>query len=300
MRKMAAAVVVLGALLAMPGAPGTALAELQWQRVDTVLLREGTELPGGARRYAFPRADLRVRLDGVEIRPALTLESWLAFSPAGRGGEAVVAGDLVLTQEEVTPVMRALFFGPGLQVTALHNHLLRSEPQTMRLHVSGRGDAVALAQRLRLAMEQSATPPVAPVPQAEQRSELALDRAAIDRVLGHQGRVADGVYAVSVPRPETVKEHGAAVPGPLAPATAINIQSLGGGRAAAAGEFVLLGPEVDTVARTLAHHRIEVTAIHNHMLGGEPRLFLMHFWAVGDAEELTRGLRAALEQTRSG
>jgi hypothetical protein len=128
MRKTALAA-ALGALLAASGTPGSARAVPQWQRVDTILLREGTDLPGGGRRFAFPRADRRVTLDGVEIRPALALGSWLAFAPVGDGGEATVMGELVLTQEEVTPVMRAIFFGPGLEVTALHNDLLRSEPQ---------------------------------------------------------------------------------------------------------------------------------------------------------------------------
>src|SRR3954469_16118725 len=152
MRKAAMAA-ALGALLAASGTPGSARAVPPWQRVDTILLREGSEPPGDARRFAFPRTDLKVTLDGVEIRPALALGSWLAFSPVGRGDEAMVMGDLVLTQEEVTPVMRAIHFSPGLRVTALHNGLLRSEPPVLHLHVSGRGDAVALAQRLRLAVE---------------------------------------------------------------------------------------------------------------------------------------------------
>jgi hypothetical protein len=289
----------LGALLATTGTPDVARAEPRWQRVETTLLREGSELPGGARRYAFPRTDLKITLDGVELRPALALGSWLAFSPVGDGGEAMVMGDLVLTQEEVAPVMRAFFFGPGLEVTALHNHLLRSEPQVMSLHVSGRGDAVALAQRLRLAIEQSATP-VAPVPQAEQQPEPDLDMAAIDRILGHRGRATGGAYAVSVPRAEAIREHGVTVPGALGLATAIAIQPLRRGQAAVTGDFVLLGSEVGPVTRTLAQHRIEVTAIHNHMLGEEPRLFFVHFWGVGDAEELTGGLRAALDQTNTG
>src|SRR5918997_38848 len=285
---------------AQPQRPGEAAtgANADWHRaVDDVLGRPGSEQPGGVWRVALPRTDLKVTLDGVEIRPGFALGSWLAFHPHGR--EVMVMGDLVLLETEVAPVMRRLAAG-GIAVTALHNHLLRAQPATMYLHVAGRGDAAPLATALRAALRETATPPQGGAPPAGGQERIdGLDTAAVARVLGREGRAAGGVYGVTVPRADAIREHGAEVPGSMGLGTVINFQAAGGGKAAVTGDFVLTAAEVVPVQRALVENGIEVTALHNHMLGEEPRLFFMHFWAVDDPETLGRGLRAALERTNS-
>src|ERR687893_1115232 len=190
-----------------------------WHRtVDDVLGRPGTAQPGGVWRVALPRTDLKVALDGVEIRPGFALGSWLAFHPHGQ--ELMVMGDLVLLEREVAPVMRRLAEN-GIEVTALHNHLLRAQPATMYLHVAGQGEARRLAAALRSALQETATPlqGAAGPPGDDGRIE-GVDIAAFARALEREGRAAGGVYSVSVSRAETVREHGAEVPPALGLGTA--------------------------------------------------------------------------------
>jgi hypothetical protein len=292
---MRATTIALAAFaLAAPAlaAPARA-AETDWKRVDEILGREGTEQPGSVHKLSFPRTDLKVTLDGVPLKPGFALGSWLAFAPAGDG--AMVMGDLVLTEPEVNPVMSRLAEG-GIEVTALHNHLLRAEPFPMYMHVEGHGDPVRLAQALRTALEQSKTPLRAESATAAAGQEPGFDTAAIERVLGRKGKASGGVYQVSVPRAEPVAEGGMAVPPAMGSAEAINFQAAGEGRAATTGDFVLTAEEVNPVLRALREHGIEVTALHNHMLDDQPRLFFMHFWGVGEPARLAEGLKAALDK----
>src|SRR3954470_21135885 len=286
----------LGLALALAAA-SPAHAETDWKRVDEVLGRPGADQPGGVHKFGLPRIDLRVTLDGVAIEPALALGSWLAFQPAGGGAMVMVMGDLVLTQEEVNPVMSRLAEG-GIEITALHNHLLRAQPATMYMHVEGHGDPVQLAQALRAALERSGTPlgaPAKPSPDAGAQG-AALDTAAIERVLGRKGTANGRVLQVSVPRAGPVADGGMAVPAAMGSAEAINFQAAGEGEAATTGDFVLTAEEVNPVLRALREHGIEVTAIHNHMLDDQPRLFFMHFWGVDTPEKLAEGLKAALDK----
>jgi hypothetical protein len=270
-----------------------AYAEPDWKRVEQVFGRQATEQPGGVHRFSLPRSDLKVTLDGVAIRPALALGSWLAFHPAG-GDEAMVMGDLVLTEQELNPVMRVLAEG-GIDVTAIHNHLLRAQPATMYMHVEGHGDPAKLAQTFRAALEQSGTPLASPSGGSGQQ-EMGLDTAALERVLGHKGKASGGVYQFSIPRAEPIAEGGMDVPPSMGTSIAINFQAAGQGKAATTGDFVLTAQEVNAVLRALREHGIEVTALHNHMLEEEPRLFFMHFWGVDDPERLAQGLKAALDK----
>ncbi|MBV1799204.1 DUF1259 domain-containing protein [Siccirubricoccus sp. G192] len=283
--------------LAQGSGPVPSAGDADWRRtVASVLGKPGADMPGGIYRVALPRTDLGVTLDTLRLRPGFALGSWLAFHE--HGAEVMAMGDLVLLEGEVAPVMRRLAEG-GVEVTALHNHLLRAQPETMYLHVSGRGDAAHLATALRKALDETATPlQGAAGPAGEDRIE-GLDTSAFARALGREGRAAGGVYAVSVPRAEAIREHGEEVPPGMGLGTAINLQSAGNGRGAITGDFVLTAAEVVPVQRALVENGIEVTAIHNHMLGEEPRLFFMHFWAVNDPERLGRGLRAALDRTNS-
>jgi len=250
-------------------------------------------MPDGVYRVGLPRSDLKVTLDGVDIKPALALGSWLAFTNSKNHG--MVMGDLVLTASEVNPVMKKLAEG-GIEITALHNHLLRNEPFTMYMHVLGRGDPVTLAATLRRALAESKTPLDASAPSAAPPASapLDLDTQAIDESLGRKGKVNGGVYQVSIPRAERIKDAGMDVPEAMGSAIAINFQPTGGGKAAITGDFVLIAKEVNPVLKALRDHDIEIMALHNHMLTDEPRLFFMHFWANDDAKKLASGLKAAL------
>jgi hypothetical protein len=268
-------------------------AEVQWGPVADALGKAGSEMPGGVYRVGLPRTDLQVTLDGVELKPALALGSWLAFAPMG--DDTMVMGDLVLTEDEINPVMTKLAEGGIIEITALHNHLLRARPAPFYMHVLGHGEPVALAQVLHDALVLSKTPLGVP-PAAATAPQIDLDTAMIDRVLGSKGQVAGGVYQLSIPRAEPVTDHGAVVPASMGSAEAINFQPTGDGKAAIAGDFVLIADEVNPVLRTLRENGIEVTALHNHMLADEPRLFFMHFWANDGAIKLAKGLRAALDK----
>jgi len=281
--------IVTASLSAAP--PATA--QPVWDSVDHALGRSGSTQPDGVRRYGFARSDLDVHLDGIAVKPALALGSWLAFQPIGR--QAVVMGDLVLTQEEVTPVMTELL-NDGIQVTAVHNHLLRSVPMTLYIHVRGRGDAAKLAALMHAALAWSHTPLGSP-PKAAQQAAIDLDTAAIDRIMGRSGKANGGVYQFTAPRAEKIIEGGMAVPASMGTGTGINFQPLGGGKAAVTGDFVLLAKEVDPVMRALRSSGIEITALHSHMLDETPRLYFMHFWGVGPGIQLAAGLRAALNRT---
>jgi hypothetical protein len=252
-------------------------------------------MPGGIYRVGLPRSDLKVSLDGVEIKPALALGSWLAFRKSGSQG--MVMGDLVLLVSEVTPVMTKLGEA-GIEVTALHNHLLRNEPFTMYMHVLGHGDPVKLATALHAALAETKTPLESGTPSyAAPAQSIDLDTAAIDNALGSKGKVSGGVYQVSIPRAESIKDGGMDVPEAMGSANAINFQPTGPGRAAITGDFVLIAKEVNPVIKALRDNGIEVTAVHNHMLNDQPRLFYLHFWANDDVNKLANGLKAALAKT---
>jgi Domain of Unknown Function (DUF1259) len=269
--------------------------EIDWKKVDEAIGRSAAAISGDVHRYGFPRSDLTVTLDGVTIRPALALGGWTAFKP-GHGG-AMVMGDLVLLDTEINPVMAKLIEN-GIEITAVHNHVLRANPATYYMHIGGHGDPVKLATAIRAGLAASKTPLTPPAPPASQPA-IDLDTAQLDQIIGAKGQANGGVYQFGVPRRDPVSESGTQLmpAGPLGVATAIGFQPTGGGKAAITGDFVLTGDEVNPVIAALRSNGIEVTAVHSHMLDEQPRLFFMHFWANDDAVKLAKGLRAALDKT---
>jgi hypothetical protein len=270
---------------------GASAADIDWSKVDQVMGKPGTNQPGGVHKFGLPRSDLHVAVDGVAIKPALALGSWIGFMPTGNG--AMFMGDLVLTENEIEAVMKRLI-DDGIEITAIHNHLLRTSPAVFYMHVGGQGDPVKLAQTLHAALALSQTPFAAPTPAAVPPT-IELDTAAIDTALGAKGTITGGVYQFSIPRVESITEGGMAVPPSMGTAIAINFQPTGGGKAAITGDFVLLGTEVNPVLKALRNNGIEVTALHSHMIDDSPHLFFMHFWANDDVAKLAHGLRAALD-----
>ena len=286
---------VLVCALTAAWAGGASAQEIDWKKVDEALGRTAA-VSGDVHRYGFPRTDLQVTLDGVTIKPTLALGGWAAFKPMHGG--AMVMGDLVLLEAEVNPVMAKLIAN-GLEVTAVHNHVLRSTPLPFYMHVGGHGDPVKLATALRAALAESKTPLGPPAAAASPPPAIDLDTAALDAIMGVKGQANGGVYQFAVPRRDPITEMGTALvpPGPTGMANGINFQPTGGGKAAITGDFLVTGDEVNPLVRTLRANGIEVTAIHSHMLDEEPRMFFIHFWANDDAQKLAKGIRAALDKT---
>lgn len=266
----------------------------EWQAVDQAIGRSGQVQGDGAYKVGFPRSDLKVTAAGVELKPALALGGWVAFSTPG--SDSMIMGDLVLVEDEVAPVMSSLEAN-GIQVTALHNHVLHESPRIMYMHIGGHGDAAKLATAVKTAIALTGIP--APKPAAPAPSDIGVDTNGIEQALGRTGKVNGGVFQVGVPRAEAITEGGMRVPSSMGISTALNFQPTGGGKAAITGDFVLLGEEVNPVIQALRNNAIEATALHSHMLDEQPRLFFMHFWANDDAVKLAKGLRAALDRTNS-
>ena len=281
----------LVAMLSIPTVVNAA--EIDWKKVDAALGKTAA-VSGEVHRYGLPRSDLHVALDGVAIKPALALGGWVSFAPVH--GEAMVMGDLVLLETEITPVMTKLLDG-GLDITAIHNHILRASPATFYMHVGGHGDPEKMAAVIRSALSASKTPFDPPSTTAGPAPAVDLDTAKLDQIMGVKGTASGGVYQFGVPRRDPSTENGMQVNTPLGGANAINFQPTGNGKAAITGDFLVTGNEVNPLIRALRAGDIEVTAIHSHMLDEQPRMFFIHFWANDDAQKLARNVRAALETT---
>ena len=174
--------------------------EVDWQKVDDAFGRKAAVVAGDVHRYGFPRTDLNVTLDGVTIKPALALGGWVAFKPMH--GEVMVMGDLVLLETEINPVMAKLIEN-GLEITAVHNHLLRANPATFYMHVGGHGDPVKMATAIHDALAESKTPLSRP-PQPRPPPAIDLDTAQLDQIIGVKGQTNGGVYQFGVPRRDPI------------------------------------------------------------------------------------------------
>lgn len=287
------AAVVSAALAVMAPAAACAQGQSSWAAADQALGRPGAEQPGGVHKYGFPRGDLNVTIGGTQLRPALALGTWIAFKRTS-DGKTMAMGDLVLTEDEVAPVMAALQRG-GVEQTAVHNHLLGETPRVVYMHIMAKGDEAKIATALHDALAETHTPMGRPPEVTALR--LALDTVAVASALGVTGKGTGGVYQVSVPRPEQIHDGGELIPPSMGVATGINFQPTTGSRAVATGDFVLLPSEVNPVIRALESNGIKVTALHSHLLMDQPHVLFMHFWGDDDAVKLARGLRAALAAT---
>lgn len=271
--------------------PGVVAAQgLDTAKLDQILGRSGQKM-GDVYRFGFPRSDLHVTLDRVVVKPGLALGTWAAF--AGTDDAAMVMGDIVLLPEEVGKVMSKLR-QRGIEITALHNHLLGETPHVMYIHYMGHGKAQELAESFKAALVESKTPmakPAAP----EAAAEPAFVKAVEDG-LGQKGKFNGGVLAFGIPRAEpiTMAPGGMTMPPELGVAQSINFQEAGTGKVATTGDFVLIADEVNPVISALEEHHIAVTGLHSHMLTEQPRLFFMHFWGHGPTKEVAEGIKAAM------
>ena len=293
-------VAVVAAGCSSKGAPASGAASasasaaaLNWCALDQAVGRPASVLDFGVHRYGLPRTDLAV-LGDVVLKPAFTLGSYLAFVQAG--DKAIMMGDLVLTESEVSKVLGPLRQG-GIEVTAIHNHLLGEVPKVMYVHVHGMGDPVAIAGAVKSALSQTGTP-LGP-PAAGSAPDPGLDTAALDKALGRTGKTTGGIYQYGVWRAEKVTVEGTALPAGMGVSTVLNFQASSGGRAAVTGDYALIDQEVEPVMDALTGGGIQVTAVHSHSVAGAPHLYYLHFFGQGDPAGLARTLRQALDHTNA-
>ncbi|MFL0266685.1 DUF1259 domain-containing protein [Candidatus Clostridium radicumherbarum] len=256
--------------------------------IKKIFSQEGTT-SGGVIKFTFPRYDLTVRIDNIIIEPDLALTSWVAFNQLE--SHSMVMGDLVLLEDEVGPVMSSLFEN-GIEVTALHNHLQHEQPRIMYMHIKGEGESVKLAQDVKNALSQTATPFV-----SKEKPPSQIDWNIIENILGRKGTHKGKVLQLSFPRSIVITEDGHQLSPAMGISHGINFQSVGD-KVATTGDFVLLANEVNPVASLLMKNNIAVTAIHNHMLTEVPRLFFMHFWSVDRPEHLAQTFKSVLNLAR--
>jgi hypothetical protein len=265
-----------------------------WEGADKILGRPSKVLPGDVHRYGWPRTDLHVKIGTTELAPTLALGSWAGLFKVGAEARVMAMGDLVLLADEVNPVIRALQAG-GLDVLAVHNHLIGESPQVVYVHFGGHGELEAVAKALRSALDATKTPLGAPGPPSSPSAEEAAVLEQVQAALGRKGALAGRVLQVGVPRAGAIEEDGAPIPASAGMSTALNFQVVES-KVAATGDFVMVAEEVNPVVRELEAHGIQVTALHSHMLRETPRLFFMHFWAQDDPTRVAQGLKAALSK----
>ena len=261
---------------------------------------KATTAPDGVVRVARPRTDVPVTVDGMPLKPFAGLGSWAAFASTAHG--AMVMGDTVVFQDEVSPAMDAAFAN-GLEVTALHNHFFYDEPKVYFMHIGGTGDAEKLAagvksvwdavKKVRQENAKPATRFAGEVPK-----EGKLDQAAIEKAIGHKAEAQAGVVKVTIGREGTM--HGTKVAGSMGLTTWAAFSG-SDELAAVDGDFIMTASEVQPVLRALRKAGIHIVALHNHMVGEEPAFYFTHFWGKGKADELAGAIRTALDvQAKAG
>lgn len=249
------------------------------------------ETVGEMYKISIPRSNLRVKVGKLLIKPGFALTNWAGFIKSG--DSAITYGDLVLLEREINPVISKLM-EKGIEVAALHNHLIYETPRIFYVHFMGYGNEVDLAKGLKEALALTGTPLKSGAAGSETKTETARQ---IEKILGYDGSMSGGVLHVNVPRDDLhVKMKGTEIPGNMGMNIPLNFQ-INGEKAAINGDFLLLAAEVNPVIKALRDNGIEIASLHNHMLDEEPRVFFMHFWAYGDAATLAKGLKAGLDQT---
>ena len=249
----------------------------------------------GQYKITVPQNDLNVTVDGFKIIPAMGLGSWIAFSPSSEG--AMIMGDIILTETDLGPFEQEVI-RQGLTISAIHNHFLRNQPAVMFMHIGGMGKTDLMAQKVKAVFDKVAQLRGKNPASASTDSVVnTIDTKKLDAIIGSKGETSKGVYKYTIGRPDVaLKEHGL----PVTSFGGFNTWAAWQGtedKAAVAGDFTMLENEVEPVLKTLIENGIEVVALHNHMIHEQPRIFFLHYWGVGPAEKLARGLKAALDQT---
>jgi hypothetical protein len=272
----------------------TADAHLDAGRIATAAGTKATTTKDGVVRIGWPRTDVAVKVDGMPLKPFAGLGSWAAFTPAPHG--AMVMGDTVVFQDEVTPAIDAAFAG-GLEVTGLHNHFFYEEPKVYFMHIGGQGDPEKLAaavkgvwdaiKKVRSEHAQPAEHFVGETPKAGK-----IEAAAIEKILGHKSETQQEVVKVTIGREGAM--HQVKVGGSMGLTTWAAFSG-SDELAAVDGDFIMTANEVQPVLHALRKAGIHIVALHNHMIGEQPAFYFTHFWGKGPAQELAHGVKAALD-----
>jgi hypothetical protein len=271
-------------------------------KLDTVAIVRITGMKGiaknGEYKITVPQNDLNVIVDGFKITPPMGLGTWAAFTPCA--DSVMVMGDIVVTESDLKPV-QAEVIKQGLTITAIHNHFLRNRPNVMYMHIDGKGDAQKLATSVkgifdRVKQSRGKDPKEGKADSVQNTINISM----LDSIIGTKGEMTKGVYKYTIGRPDVeLQEHGI----PVSSFMGFNTWAAWQGtpeKAAVAGDFTMLENEVAPVIKALIENGIEVVAVHNHMVHENPKIFFLHYWGVGNAEKLARGLKAALSQTGKG
>ena len=278
-------------LLALAAIPSRAQeTPKEYQEVLTLLGRSG-DFKANVLKVNIPRSDLHVSISGQATPTPFGFGGWIAMTK-GDGGMEVLMGDLVLTQEEVNPVLSALL-DHGIAVTALHNHFFFDEPRMSFMHVHAHGNAMALARDIKPALDLIPKPPASP--SAPAAAAPAFNLAALDKIVGQKGEALGPVYKFTLGRDDlNLKEHGAAINARMG----LNSWAAFAGNesdAQIAGDMAMRESEVNPVLKALRAHKLNVVAIHHHMLGTQPPVIFLHYWGRGTSVDLATGFRAALD-----
>ena len=269
--------------------------------IDTATIERIMGMKGksnnGEFKFTIPQNDLNVIVDDFKIIPAMGLSTWVAFTPAKEG--VMFMGDIVLTENDLKPVQQEII-KQGLTSTAIHNHFIRNHPNIMYMHMGGSGSTELMAQKAKSVLDKVKDVRGGDPSKGNASSEPVsntLDTKKIDEILGSKGEMTKGVFKHTIGRPDVnLMEHGVKVSTFLGFNTWAAWQGTPE-KAAVAGDFTMLENEVEPVLKTLIENGIEVVALHNHMVHEEPRIFFLHYWGVGNAEQLAKGLKAAIDQT---
>lgn len=272
-----------------------------YQTVMSTLGKKG-DFKDGVLKVNIPRGDLTVTIAGRAAPTPFGFGGWVALTK-GTAGADVLMGDLVLTEDEVNPVMSALLDN-GFDVTALHNHFFWEQPRMFYMHVHGRGTAPELATRLKPAVAlidaaakrtSSAPSTSGTAPSAVAAPAATLDTAALAKIVGHEGEQNGPVYKITIGRPDlAVREHGAVINARMG----LNTWAAFAGAnadAMVAGDVAMLEHEVTPVLKVLRANGINVVAIHHHMTEVQPAVIFLHYYGTGPAEQLARAVRSAVD-----
>jgi len=255
------------------------------------------QFSNGEYKVTIPQNDLSVEVDGFKIIPAMGLGTWIAFTPMNEG--AMIMGDIVLTETDLKEVQQEVI-KQGLTISAIHNHFVRNHPNILYMHIGGSGSTNEMAQKAKAVLDKISSLRGGDPSRGTASSENvpnSLDTKKLDEIIGAKATMSKGVYKYTIGRPDVnLAEHGMKVSTFMGFNTWAAFQGAPD-HAAVAGDFTMTENEVAPVIKALIEHGIEVVAVHNHMVHEQPRIFFLHYWGVGNAEELAKGLRAALDQT---